>query len=44
MDLKTMFLKGNIDETMYMVQPENFISKDLKYMVCKFKKSIYELK
>ncbi|KAK2450739.1 hypothetical protein QL285_009841 [Trifolium repens] len=43
-NLKTTFLNGNIDETMYMVQPENFISKDLKYMVCKFKKSIYELK
>jgi hypothetical protein len=44
MDLKTTFLNGNIDETMYMVQPENFVSKDSKYMVCKFKKSIYELK
>jgi hypothetical protein len=43
MDLKTIFLNGNIDETMYMVQPENFISKYLKYMVCKFMKSIYEL-
>jgi hypothetical protein len=44
MDPKTLFLNGNIDETTYMVQPENFVSKDSKYMVCKFKKSIYELK
>ena len=43
-DIKTTFLNGNINETMYMVQPENFVSKDSKYMVCKFKKSIYELK
>jgi hypothetical protein len=33
MDLKTTFLNGNIDETMYMVQPENFVSKDSQYMV-----------
>ena len=28
MDVKTMFLNGNIDETIYMVQPENFESND----------------
>ena len=25
MDVKTTFLNGDIDETIYMVQPENFI-------------------
>ncbi|KAJ4713114.1 Retrovirus-related Pol polyprotein from transposon TNT 1-94 [Melia azedarach] len=44
MDVKTAFLNGDIDETIYMVQPENFISGDPKNMVCKLKKSIYGLK
>ena len=44
MDVKTAFLNGNIDETIYMVQPENFVSGDLKSMVCKLKKSIYGIK
>ena len=44
MDVKTAFLNGDIDETIYMMQPENFESKDSKSMVCKLKKSIYGLK
>ena len=44
MDVKTSFLNGNIDETIYMVQPENFESNDLKQLVCKLKRSIYGLK
>jgi transposase InsO family protein len=44
MDVKTAFLNGNIDETIYMLQPENFVSGDPKNMVCKLKKSIYGLK
>jgi len=38
MDVKTAFLNGDIDETIYMVQPKNFVSRDLKNMVCKLKK------
>nr|CAN61066.1 hypothetical protein VITISV_004412 [Vitis vinifera] len=38
------FLNGDIDETIYMVQPENFVSEDSKNMVCKLTKSIYGLK
>ena len=41
MDVKTAFLNGDIDETIYMVQPENFESNDSKQLVCKLKKSIY---
>ncbi|KZV52170.1 hypothetical protein F511_07125 [Dorcoceras hygrometricum] len=44
MDVKTTFLNGDIDETIYMVQPENFVLGDPKNMVCKLKKSIYGLK
>ena len=44
MDVKTAFLNGNIDETIYMVQPENFESNESKQLVCKLKRSIYGLK
>ena len=44
MDVKTMFLNGNIDETIYMVQLENFESNNSKQLVCKLKRSIYGLK
>ena len=44
MDVKTAFLNGKIDETIYMVQPANFVSGEAKQMVCKLKKSIYGLK
>lgn len=44
MDVKTAFLNGNIDETIYMRQPENFVVGDPKKTVCKLKKSIYGLK
>ena len=44
MDIKIVFLNGDIDETMYMVQPKNFESGNSKNMVCKLKKSIYGLK
>ena len=43
-DMKTMFLKGEIEETIYMVQPENFETKELTHLVCKLKKFIYGLK
>ena len=33
MDVKTTFLNDNINETIYMVQPKNFVSKDPKKMV-----------
>ena len=44
MDVKIVFLNGDIDETIYIVQPENFVSGDTKRMVFKLKKSIYGLK
>ena len=44
MDVKTAFLNGNIDETIYMVQPENFESNDSNQLVCRLKRSSYGLK
>ena len=44
MDVKTAFLNGDIGETIYMVQPENFELGNPKHLVCRLKKSIYGLK
>ena len=44
MEVKPTFLNGEINETIYMVQSENFESKDSRHLVCKLKKSIYGLK
>ena len=43
MDVKTAFLNGEIDETIYMEQPENFVIGNSKSMVYKLKKSLYGL-
>ncbi|KAK1588410.1 hypothetical protein Q3G72_023022 [Acer saccharum] len=43
-DVKTVFLNGDTDETIYIMKPENFVIGDPKKMVCKLKKSIYGLK
>ena len=43
-DFKTAFLNGNLEESIYMAQPEGFIEQDHKQRVCKLKRSIYELK
>lgn len=44
MDVKTTFVNDNVDETIYMVQIENFMPWRSKNMVWKFTKSIYGLK
>ena len=44
MDVKTAFLNGSLDETIYMVQPEGFVAKGQEKKVCKLQKSIYGLK
>ncbi|RWR92156.1 Gag-protease-integrase-RT-RNaseH polyprotein [Cinnamomum micranthum f. kanehirae] len=44
MDVKTAFLNGDLEEEVYMCQPEGFIIEDQEDMVCKLKKSIYGLK
>ena len=44
MDVKIVFLNGNLVEEIYMIQPEGFIAKNQEHMVCKLKRSIYGLK
>ena len=42
-DVKTAFLNGELEEEVYMIQPESFISTD-ESKVCKLQRSIYGLK
>ncbi|GKB70797.1 zinc finger, CCHC-type containing protein, partial [Tanacetum coccineum] len=44
MDVKTTFLNGNLDEEVYMKQPEGFIMPGNEHKVCKMVKSLYGLK
>ena len=44
LDVKTAFLYGDLDEEIFMEQPEGFKVKRKENMVCKLKKSLYELK
>jgi hypothetical protein len=44
MDVKTAFLNGDLEEEIYMLQPEGFTITDQKNKVCKLRKSLYGLK
>ena len=44
MNVKTVFLNGNLQEDVYMIQPEGFISSQHPNKTCKLQRSIYGLK
>ena len=44
MDVKTAFLNGDLDEEIYMEQPEGFVLPGNENKVCKLVKSLYGLK
>jgi hypothetical protein len=44
MDVKIEFIHGDIEEEIYMKQPEGFTMKGKEEMVRRLKKSLYDLK
>ena len=44
MNVTTAFLNGELDEEIYMKQPEGFATKGQEDLVCKLNRSIYGLK
>ena len=44
MDVKKAFIHGELDEAVYMVQPEGFTQHGQEHLICKLKKSLYWLK
>jgi hypothetical protein len=43
MNVKTTFLHGDMEEEIYMKQPEGFVVKGKKDLVCGLKRSLYDL-
>ena len=44
MDVKTSFLHGDLEEQIYIQQPDGFSQPGHEYLVCRLKKSLYGLK
>jgi hypothetical protein len=44
LDVKTTFFHGDLDEQIYMEQPQGFASPGRKHLVCRLRKSLYGLK
>jgi hypothetical protein len=44
MDVKSVFLNGELNEEIYMEQPQGFIISGSEQLVCRLKKAIYGLK
>jgi len=44
MDVKITFLHGNLEEEIYMKQPDGFLVEGKEDYVCRLRKSLYGLK
>ena len=44
LDVKTAFLHGDLEEDIFMEQPEGFINEGEEHLVCKLNKCLYGLK
>jgi hypothetical protein len=44
MDVKTVFLDGDLYANVHMTQPKGFVMEGKEHMRCRLKKSIYGLK
>lgn len=44
MDVLTAFLNGDLDEEIYMHQPDGYLVTGKEHLVCKLRKSLYGLK
>ena len=44
LDVKTVFLYGELEKEIYILQPEGFNKTGKKDLVCRLNKSLYNLK
>ena len=44
MDVKSVFLYGDLEEEIYMQQPPRFFKDGEEHLVCRLRKSLYGLK
>jgi hypothetical protein len=44
MDVKTVFLNNEVEQEVYIEQPEGFVIHEKEFHVCKLKKALYGLK